>query len=57
MAFIDDIRQELIDDGEATKMLLDYIDERIKMVVQRAFDNDIGEVIAYALTEHNDNDH
>lgn len=33
MAFIDDIRQELIDDGHASKMLLDYIDERIDQAI------------------------
>lgn len=33
MAHIDDIRQELIDDGHASKLLLDYIDDRIAQTV------------------------
>lgn len=34
--FIESLRQEFIDTGEASKELLDYIDERIKNEIDRS---------------------
>lgn len=44
MAFIDDLRHELIEDGHASKLLLDYIDERIQEYLEKALVNCIGDI-------------
>lgn len=33
MPFLDDMRRELIESGQATSDLLDYLDDRIKQIV------------------------
>lgn len=44
MAFLDDLRQELIDDGDASKFLLDYIDQRIETEVAKQLDHRLPQV-------------
>lgn len=42
--FMSDLRQELIDSGEVSKVFMDYLDERIKYEVDRAISHHLPQV-------------